>query len=220
VKERRTSERGAATAMANDAEELGLRLWNIFGDRKNTPTAAAVQSLVDKGAKVNTKDGDNGFSVLMNAVFHRHLVAVKTLLTVEGIDIYAKDKFQKTALMHACYTGNIEIVQALLEASKKTSNFDINDANRYETTFLMYPCMRSNVETTKLLLSIPQINTHLKSNSGQTALDYAEGTANEVEIRALFQGELLPFSAADKERSLTLTPLFSFWSHCSTTHPF
>jgi ankyrin repeat protein len=190
VEVRRSELATRCTVMANDAEVHGLRLLNLCDEEENAPSAAAVQSLVDKGANVNTKDKINGCTVLMNAVFYGHLVAVKTLLVVEGIDIRAKNIRGLTALMYACLGGNIEIVKALLEAYKKTSNFDINDLNMFGMTALMYSCMRSSIGTTKLLLSVPQINTYLKYNEGKTALDLA--LFNGVEIRALFKGELLP----------------------------
>jgi hypothetical protein len=47
---------GAAPAMANNAEELGLRLYALCHDRENIPSATEMQSLIARGANVNTKD--------------------------------------------------------------------------------------------------------------------------------------------------------------------
>jgi ankyrin repeat protein len=177
--------------MANNAEELGLRLYALChtGNRGNPPShAAEIQSLIAKGANVNTRD-QHGDTVLHRAVMNGYLSAVLTLLATEGIDIRAKNNYKATVLMYACRGHNVEIVKALLAALKETPNFDINDKDIDGDTALIRACMWNRVEVIKLLLSIPRINTHLKNNEGLTALDFVKG---RDEIRALFQGKLLP----------------------------
>jgi ankyrin repeat protein len=211
--------------MANNAEELGLRLHALCYDRGNAPSAAEMQSLIAKGANVNTKD-EYGMTVLHYAVRLGYLNAVLMLLAADGIDICAKANHQGTALMFACGGGNVEIVKALLAALKKTPNFDINDKNANGFTALMYACVHTHVEIVKILLSIPRINTNMKNIGGTTALDYAQGRMNEDEIMVLFQGELLPISY--RYRAITTCSLLlscshyllSLCSHYSTAHPF
>jgi ankyrin repeat protein len=188
--------RNSVPAMASIAEVLGLRLWNMCDDKRNKPSAATMKSLIAGGANVNTQNKIK-WTVLMRAAYNDHLEAVKILLAVESIDICIKCNWRITAFMFSCSNGNVEIVKALLEAHKKTPDFDINDASIHGTTGLIKSCEKSNVELVKLLLSDPRINPQLRDNKGKTALEYAKGTANEGEIRALLQGELLsslPFS--------------------------
>jgi ankyrin repeat protein len=135
-------------------------------------------------------------SALIDAVNESNLSEVKSLLAAGGIDICAKDHCGNTALHCACAYGNVEIAKELLAALKKTSNFDINDKGYGGNTALIFACVYSRVEVVKLLLTVPNINTHLKNSDGKTALDRAKGEANEDEIKALFQGELLPSSSA------------------------
>jgi ankyrin repeat protein len=196
--------------MADNAEELGLRLLALCKERGNAPSIAEMQSLIAKGANVNTK-GAYGWSVLNKAVFFGYLNAVLLLLATEGIDICAKSNIKYTALMFACMNGNVEIVEALLAALKKTPNFDINDTNHLGRTALMFACMHDHVQIVKILLSIPRINTNLKSNLGETALDLAKGGTKGDEIKALFQGELLSSSALDKQ--CLLFPLILSLAH-------
>jgi ankyrin repeat protein len=174
--------------MANNVERLGKRLNYFCKDFQNVPSVATLQSLIVKGANVNAK-GDDGNSTLHYAVANGHLDAVVTLLTAEGIDICAKNIFGDTPLMYAC---NIDVVTALLAALVKTSNFDINDKSNRGVTVLMRACANKRVEVVKLLLTIRNIDTHLKHSGGMTALEHAKGRVNEDEMRALFQGELLP----------------------------
>jgi ankyrin repeat protein len=196
--------------MASNSEELGLRLWNICEDNENVPTAAAVQSFIAQGANVNTKR--HGDTVLIAATRKRHLDAVKALLAAEGIDINAKSSGGYTALMVACLYNHIEIAKELLAAHKLTSNFDINDKSINGSTALMYSCENSNVELTQLFLSVPGINIHLQNEYGNTALFYAKGTVNGDEIKALFQGELLPLQQITSINTLECT-LFLSISH-------
>jgi ankyrin repeat protein len=198
------------------AEELGERLHDLCHDDKNAPSAAAMQSLIARGANVNWKDLEKKMTALHWATFRRHLNAVKMLLATGGIDICAKNMIGNTAFELACIGGHVEIAMELLAAHKKASNFDINDTDDHGSTALMHACMFSRARIVKLLLSIPNINTRLIDSGGDTALDLAEGEENEDEIRALFQGELLPSSsfelARENECSVTLNLLFSSFS--------
>jgi hypothetical protein len=55
--------------MANNAEELGLELYNICDDAmSNGPSIAAMQSLITKGAAVNMKDDEYGDTGLIHVV--------------------------------------------------------------------------------------------------------------------------------------------------------
>jgi ankyrin repeat protein len=92
--------------------------------------------------------------------------------------------------MVACMFSHTEVAMELLAVLKLTSNFDINDTNNYSSTVLMFSCTNSDVALTRLLLSVPRIDIRLKNKQGMTALEHAKRTANEDEIRALFQGEL------------------------------
>jgi ankyrin repeat protein len=182
--------------MSDNAVELGLWLHNLCTG-EDVPSHAAMQSLIYKGADVNTKD-TFGQTVLMACSRFGHLVAVKTLLAAaEDINIYAENVEGCSALSFAILEGHAEIVEELSAAHKKFDpNFDINDeyvANDISTwTVLMYSCWLSHVEIVKLLLSIPQIDINMENYEGETALDCVRGAANEDEMRGLFQGEFLP----------------------------
>jgi ankyrin repeat protein len=176
---------------------LGLVLSKLCNNRIG-PAAATMQPLIAAGANVNFEDG-LGMTILSIAVYYGHLNAVKMLLTVEGIDICARNMIGNTAFELACIGGHAEIAKELLAAAyKKTSNFDINDKDSAGRTVLMLSCGKQrHVKIIKLLLSTSNINIHLKNKEGKTALELlATFPANQDEIRALFQGELLPSSSA------------------------
>jgi ankyrin repeat protein len=202
-----------ANAAANDYD---LRLYNLCDDYQNAPSVASVQMLINQRVDVNERDPDVfllGQTALIASADWGHLDAVKTLLSAKDIDIYAQDRNGNTAFYTACFRGRLEVAKELLEAHKLTSNFDINDKNKNGLTVLMRACDSTSVEVIKFLLTISGIKLHLKDSGGRTTLERTKGRANEVEVRSLFQGELFPLEAADKESSLILTHSLSSLSH-------
>jgi ankyrin repeat protein len=167
----------------------------IMIDTQDIVRDVEMHSLIAKGANINFKD-TNGFSLLSMSVLAGHVNAVKILLATEGINIDSSASVGVKAFALSCSTGHLEIAKLLYEAHKKTSTFDVNDMS-YGMTALSHACKHSDVEIVKFLLSIPKINTRLKNDEGELALDSAKGEADENEIRALFQGELLSLSTID-----------------------
>jgi hypothetical protein len=51
----RRRRRSIAIADNGNAEVLGLRLLSLYDDKLNVPSCAAMQSLIDEGADVNTQ---------------------------------------------------------------------------------------------------------------------------------------------------------------------
>ena len=74
---------------------------------------ANIESLLRKGADVNTKDG-KGFSLLMCCSKNNDINSINTLLSY-GVKINEKDTKGNTALDYAVATNNINIVKMLVE---------------------------------------------------------------------------------------------------------
>jgi ankyrin repeat protein len=204
-----TEQEQRCTAIVNNCDALGSRLWNLCDDKDNAPSIAEMQLLIAKGADVNMTI--NGQTVLMRATRNCYLDAVKMLLAIEGIYINARDSKGFIAF-EGCV--HFQIAKALLAALMLTSDFDINDTTKFEQTVLMLALDDDvNLEVIKLLLSIPHINIHLKDDKGETALDYADFADNLDEIRALFNGELLPLQLPIKSINTLDCTLLLFISH-------
>ena len=136
----------------------------------------------------------------MNASYYDHFDAARIILKVESIDISLKNNDGYTAFMFACACGYAEIAKLLLlAASKKVSNFSINDMNNYNSTALLNASMNGRIEVLKLLLADPRIDLDVKDRLGNTALELFVKHANNLSVqeeeegKVLFQGELLPF---------------------------
>jgi hypothetical protein len=82
--------------------------------------------LIQAGADINAKN-DFGWTALMSISSSkgaRSIELAKTLINSPGIDINIQDKDGKTALMHACFWGNHELVKILLEAGADKDKVD------------------------------------------------------------------------------------------------
>lgn len=89
-----------------------------------------LQQLVEQGADVNQKEGNDGRTALMNAVWAEKPENVAYLLQA-GADANAMDRYGRTALMEAAYWGYSEIVKMLVEAGadvRATSHDDLTAA--------------------------------------------------------------------------------------------
>ena len=75
-----------------------------------------IDYLLQKGAKIETKDRDN-FTPLLMAASEGNADAVRLLMD-NNADLYALDKEDKTALYWAAAQNNIEVAQV----GKKTKN--------------------------------------------------------------------------------------------------
>jgi hypothetical protein len=128
--------------------------------------AAAVKSLLAKGADVNAKTRYNQ-TPLMLAAQQGHLEIVKTLLAA-GADVDVTDTFYKsvTALSAAADKGHAEIVKLLLEKGAKTKE-----------TALNIGAQRGHAPVVKVALGAGGLS--------QEALDRALGFVDEAENKEI-----------------------------------
>ena len=77
--------------------------------------AINAQILIEAGADVNIKCGDEGFTPLVAAIGMGHTKIVETLIEA-GADVDVKDPNGDPLILYATYTGKLEIVQALIKA--------------------------------------------------------------------------------------------------------
>jgi len=96
---------------------------------------------------------------------------VKEFMKKEGFDIDAKDNHDKTVLMYAIESGNLDIVKLLVNKQPRGANVNIRDGN--EKTALMYALeMNTNTNIIDLLLE-KNACSFAKDKTGKTVLMYA-----------------------------------------------
>jgi ankyrin repeat protein len=106
-----------------------------------------VEALLDKGAKVNTKDKFLGMTALMWASGSVKGHQVVQLLLARGAEVNAGDDYGLTALMRASRKGHREIVQALL-----AKGADVNAKDKEGRTALMWASRRGHREIQEMLI--------------------------------------------------------------------
>jgi ankyrin repeat protein len=79
---------------------------------------AVVKLLLEKGAKLETKDTDYGRTPLLWAAENGHVVVVKLLLE-KGAKLETKAKYGQTPLLWAAKNSHTAVVKLLLEKGAK-----------------------------------------------------------------------------------------------------
>ena len=100
-------------AWADNVDDL------LFAARFNAPDD--LQELLDQGLSPNTREKQRGETLLMLAVREKANKVVAHLLKNPKTDIEAKAKNGDTALMLACFIGNMPAIELLLKAGAEVN---------------------------------------------------------------------------------------------------
>jgi ankyrin repeat protein len=147
-----------------NAEELGETL--LIAMRRNQNRECIY--LLNRGADVNYKGKNNGYTALMIGSDYENREMVKHLLFV-GADANIKCDDGRTALMIASAKNNIEIISLLL-----SHGADVNAINEgYGTSALMMAAEIGGLETIQFLVKNDADVNQKSRSSGDTALTYA-----------------------------------------------
>ena len=146
-----------------------------------------IQSLLDKGVNINSKDKD-GTTPLMRIAFDGNTTTVKYLLE-KGADVNLRNNFETTALMNAAsrpYSegpakdNNLEIVRMLVD-----HGVDINFKSKTGWTALTGAVQANQTGIVLYLLEQgAEVNTQYAPN-GQTPLIMAVQRRNKAMVEAL-----------------------------------
>ena len=128
---------------------------------------AQVKALIQQGVNVNELDGSGDAPLVMAAYEGRNEI-VKLLLEA-GADVAAVDPgMQATALHAAAYAGRTEAAKLLI-----AYKIDIDKQGPYNGYTALHDALWQNhIETAKVIIEAGA-NLTLKSNQGQTPLEFA-----------------------------------------------
>ena len=104
----------------------------------------SIQSLLDKGADANAKDG-KGISALLFAAMHEHKECM-ALLIDKGADVNARDDKGKSALQWAVISGHKECIQLLIDKGADVNHEDDDGKSVFQYIFHL------NSDWTQLLI--------------------------------------------------------------------
>jgi ankyrin repeat protein len=144
---------------------------------------AAVQALLKLGANPNARDMQ-GFDVLTLAAVNNDLELLKIGLAGGADPRRTTGPLDGTALTSAAHLGNIEIVQALIEAKAP-----LDHVNRMGWTALIAAVLLGNnskghIETVEALVKAGA-DTEIKDRQGNTALAHARARKYPEMIKVL-----------------------------------
>ncbi len=129
--------------------------------KKNNITA--VQSALNKGTDVNTKD-KKGRSLLLIATIEKQPEMAKLLVSCKA-EVNLQDDQLDSPFLYAGASGQTELVKLYLENGARFDLF-----NRYNGTALIPACERGHVETVKVLATTKGFPINHVNRLGWTAL--------------------------------------------------
>ncbi len=131
-----------------------------------------VRELLDKGANVNTRDKEHGWTALMAAALSGSIDIVQLLLA-RGAHVDERDNFSWTPLMIASRSGHSDIVRVLLDAGA-----DVNAKTGTGYTALMASAKQGHADVVKLLIT-RGADVNARDQSGWRAVTLAERNGYE-----------------------------------------
>jgi ankyrin repeat protein len=117
---------------------------------------------------------------LFDAAREGDVARVKSIIAAK-VDVNAKNKKGKTALMWASMNGHVEVVKALLDAK---ADVNAKDNSIFGQTALVWAAMEGHVEVVKLILDA-KADVNAKNLLGWTALMYAARDGNVALTKTL-----------------------------------
>jgi ankyrin repeat protein len=108
-----------------------------------------IENLIDKKADVNLHNRDEYTALILAAEIGNKEV-VDRLLNVEGIEIDAKNKFGKTALILSSENGHLEVVKLL-----KEHGANVLAVSKIKRSSLMLAAVKGHESIVKYLIQFP-----------------------------------------------------------------
>lgn len=136
----------------------------------------AVTSLLRQGAMAN-RSPHSGLTPLQYAVLENHVNVVRSMISVDAVNVDAKDKGGRTPLFHANGPGYVHIAKMLVGKSKLGAHsaavaLHFGLASPLIHTPLVNAWIDGNLELLAVLLKSPQIDGSLVDGLGRSMMHY------------------------------------------------
>lgn len=148
-----------AKPVKTDMDGLNRQLITAAGDKD----AKAIESLIKKGADVNTRDS-SGRTPAMIATYNNDIQSA-TVLIKSGADVNIQDNSKNNPFLYAGAEGHLEILRLTIQAGA-----DPAITNRYGGTALIPAAEHGHVEVVAELLTKTKVNVNHINDLGWTAL--------------------------------------------------
>merc|ERR1711860_61994 len=125
-----------------------------------------------------------------------------------GIDLNAKDNFGRKAWHLACFKGQTETAQLLIQSSKEFG-IDLNAKDDNEWTALHKACNRGKPKTVQMILKNWKefgIDIKAQDNQGKTALDLINEEEGEIwnQMKEMLEEEFSQIDVTESVENLNL----------------
>lgn len=139
----------------------------------NNNDGSAVKKLIAQGVNVSELDSNQDAPLVMAA--YKGYSEIVRLLLEAGADVTAVDPGMKATALHAAaYAGRTEAAKLLVQ-----HKIDIDKQGPYNGYTALHDAIwQGNVETAEVIINAGA-NLNLKSNSGQTPLEFAKSKNNK-----------------------------------------
>ena len=147
--------------------------------------ATEAKHLLEKGAKVNSKD-EFGRTSLSWAAFEGHEAVVKLLLARHDVEADLKDAWGRTPLSWAAESGRKAVVKLLMERK----GVEVDSKDEQGQTPLSRAAMNGHEAVVKLLMERKGVEVDSKDEEGQTPLSKAEMKGHHAVVKLLMESGL------------------------------
>lgn len=177
-------------------ETLPLVWFNPLRGAASNGHIDIVELLLQKGAKLDTNNGETACTPLIAAVKSGHVKAAKFLLE-QGAKIGASDEEKQTALHHAAKKDNIDLVQLLLE---NKAAIDLQDKNG-DTPFHLV-IKKNNITLVQCFLERDDLGKmrSFRDKNENTLLHLAIEIGNALLVQIILEREKILFSINAQNR--------------------
>jgi ankyrin repeat protein len=164
--------------VAIDSEQFDINAVDT-ADKKCT---ALLHACYGTGTKNHEMGGDSAKE------------AVKLLLSVEGINVNATDRYGRTSLIIASANGHSEVVQLFLGVK----GINVNAFDKNGRTSLILASANGHSKVVKLLIIAKETDVNATDKYGYTSLSLASSNGNYEVVKLLLGVEGINVNAFDK----------------------
>lgn len=154
----------------------------------------AFEQLLDKGADINNRNNDNGWTILMCAAAANDIAVAEEILSHANADINLADDNLNTALHIAARYGHFAVIELML----KRPDIKINLKKNTGATALAEAALMGHADIVKHLLEKPELEINSLDQNGQTPLFLAVSVGNIEVVRLLLADPRIDVAITDR----------------------
>ena len=159
----------------------------------NGQTNTEIYELLFKAGNNPKQKFQNGANLLLLSIANDKDLSLANYFTTKGLSLHDTDDLGNTAFDYAAKTGNIELLQSLLQKGVKYTDKALLFASQGTRGY------SNNLDTYKYLVEQVKINPKAKGDNGENVLHNLVRKQNQEEIITYFINKGVDVNHADKD---------------------